>query len=259
MKRAKKLLRASKIILDRYNQKESFQLKLVSYIYVILIIIYTIKSTMVEKVNLKEAMQIQFAVVQISIAIIAVSPGICIYTGFTEDTRVYCKNSFRQLAIQLPVSKYDFMKAQFMDSMIGFSSSIIAMCFMLITNIVFERSEEICTYVGLGVVFFFIILVIQGIERGISNAIVVNMTIKYCFYVGILLVVGLVVLSTKRQEINVMLMLEKKTMWLVYLCRRLDGVWGGLTLALGIAINYVCTFKIPYLINKLRGLKYEKL
>ena len=257
MKRAKKLLKASKVILDRNNKKEVLQYNFVIYMLTIIVMILTIKSILLEENNIKEAMDFQFRVIQLSVIITSMTPLVTLYTAFTENKRAYCKNSFKQFAIQLPVVETDFIKAKFIDSIVVSLPSIILMSFMITMNIVFKRSEIMYIYIGLGVISFFLIMVISGIESGISNGIVLNMPVKYCFYAVIEFIICGLVMGTKGQESELVLMLEKESMWLIYLSKQLGGVWGGCTLIAGIIVNYICNLKIPHIINKLRGAKYE--
>ncbi len=259
MKRAKKLLRASKVILDRHNKKEVFQCNFVIYMLTVIAMILTIKSIVLEENSIKEAMDFQFRVIQVSVVIASMTPLVALYTAFTENKRAYCKNSFNQFAIQLPVVKTDFIKAKFIDSIVVSLPSIILMSFMITMNIIFKRSEIMYIYIGLGVISFFLIMLISGIESGISNAIVLNMPVKYCFYAVIEFIICGLVMGTKGQESELILMLEKDSMWLIYLSQQLGGIWGGCALLVGIIVNYICNLKIPHIINKLRGSKYENL
>ncbi len=257
MKRAKQLLEASKIMMDITNQKESSQYSVVAYLFAICIIVCTIMSTQSETVNIKKAMDLQFKAIQCSALMMGLNIIRTLYTGFTEDKRIGSKNSFKQFAIQLPVIKEDFMRAQFIDSMTSILPSIIALGFMIIANIVKERNTVMYVYTGLGVMIFLGLVIIQGVERGISNYKCFNMPLKYCFYVCTLAIIVICVLSTKGEGTHFILSMQEKSNWLVSFSRFFGGFGGICSMLLGIMLNYICTLKVPHLMCKLGG-EYEE-
>ena len=107
----------------------------------------------------------------------------CVYSAFTKIKKEQSKNDFHTFASQLPVTQYDYMKAQYLDLLLCiFPGTFITLLTATLATLT-HRLESF--RLGLGIIIFYTIIIglLQSIDKSLSMFINIHNSIKEGIYV----------------------------------------------------------------------------
>ena len=90
-----------------------------------------------------------------------------IYTGFFEDKRKSTKNNLRALTMHLPVSKKDFILAQYINSIQLFLPAFIFLMILIVFNRMTQSTLQCQFQLGSVILIFALTYILISLEKGI--------------------------------------------------------------------------------------------
>ena len=105
-----------------------------------------------------------------------------IYTGFLEDKREGTKNNLRALTVHLPISKQEFILAQFLGNMYVYLPAFLLVSCLLTFNILTGKNEDYTFFLGNMVVGFSVTYVLVSLEKGLCTYYYINPRIREILY-----------------------------------------------------------------------------
>ncbi len=106
-----------------------------------------------------------------------------IYTGFLEDKRESTKNNLRALTVHLPISKQEFIEAQFLGNMYAYLPAFVLVSALLTFNILGGKNEDYTFLLGGMVASFSLTYLILSLEKGICTYYYINPRIREMIYI----------------------------------------------------------------------------
>jgi len=175
-----------------------------------------------------------------------------IYTGFFEDKREGTKNNLRALTIHLPISKKEFILAQFLGDMYLYLPAFVLVSCLLTFNILGDKGEQYTFLLGGMVACFWITYILFSLEKGLCTYYYINPRIReiiYTVFTFMWIGIGYYIESENSNLLVDMVYQNKGTLWVrgISLLGRLGGF-----LCLGLAFigGYLLSVKLPLYIER---------
>lgn len=105
-----------------------------------------------------------------------------IYTGFFEDKRQGTKNNLRALTVHLPISKQDFILAQFLGNMYVYLPAFIVASCLIVFNILQDINVQYTFLLGSIVACFSMTYILFSLEKGLCTYYYLNPRIREIIY-----------------------------------------------------------------------------
>lgn len=175
-----------------------------------------------------------------------------IYTGFFEDKRQGTKNNLRALTAHLPISKQDFILAQFLGNMYVYLPAFIVASCLIVFNILQSINAQYTFLLGSIVACFSITYILFSLEKGLCTYYYLNPRIReivYTFFTFIWMSISYYIESQNINNLWSMMYEDRKLLWVRGISSL--GRLGGL-LCLGLAFigGYILSVKLPGYIER---------
>lgn len=183
-----------------------------------------------------------------------------IYTGFTEVKKESGKSNFRAWAIQLPVTKEDVIKAQFIDLLFCTLPAFAMVIYIILSAQFLEVSRAFEIYIGALVTLLSILFLGACLEKGLCTYFFISNRIREIYYVLIGLM-GTWIIYIPDNILDNLQSFLNMTSWngknkeIYYIIQGLDflgSLWGIAALLLAVGAGYFLSCSMPKKIYKLR-------
>lgn len=175
-----------------------------------------------------------------------------IYTGFFEDKRESTKNNLRALTIHLPISKKDFILAQYIGSIYLFLPAFIFMLSLIILSIVGEKSLIYQFELGTVLLGFGLTYSIVSLEKGLLTYYYLDPRIREVSYLAITLLWMMVNYFIEVEETGQVARIvdcKQGRLWFQGICS-LGGVNSVFLMLFIILIGYWCQMRLPIMLER---------
>lgn len=108
-----------------------------------------------------------------------------IYTGFFEDKRQGTKNSLRALTVHLPISKQEFILAQFLGNVYVYLPAFVLASCLIIFNALKGMSIQYTFLLGVIVACFSATYILLSLEKGLCTYYYINPRIREIIYISL--------------------------------------------------------------------------
>lgn len=175
-----------------------------------------------------------------------------IYTGFFEDKRESTKNNLRALTMHLPVSKNDFILAQYIGSICLFLPAFIFMLSLIIFSIIGEKSLMYQFELGMVLLGFGLTYSIVSLEKGLLTYYYLDPRIREVSYLAITflwMMANYFIEIKKIGQAEKILNDNQGQLWFQGICS-LGGVNGIVLILFIIMIGYWCQMRLPIMLER---------
>lgn len=177
-----------------------------------------------------------------------------IYTGFFEDKREGTKNSLKALTIHLPISKKDFIWAQYIGSLYVFLPAFILLISLIVLNHVGNR--EGAYQLGLGIItgVFGLTYCIMSLEKGLFNYYYIDPRFReagYLIITFIWMAMNYFIGLETSNKLEWMISQYPKSLWIKGMCG-LSGGLGIIFIIIMLIIGYFFQMKLPIILERRR-------
>lgn len=244
MQRARRLLKACRILNNTPTAIISHMSCIVIYIIVCTCILMNIAGALLQNPKLASDKQ-NLSYLSVVIVLLTIRS---IYTGFFEDKRQGTKNSLRALTIHLPISKRDFIMAQYIGNLYLFIPAYIMIAFFEISNSINPREMIYQFLYGMVIIGFNLTYCLISLEKGILNYYYVDPRLREAMYLCLtFLWMGInYMIESKGIDSLIKVVLEgrENKLWVLGICK-LGQAWGLILVAAALLIGYLCSAKLP--------------
>lgn len=250
MKRAKRLLKA-------YNELNNAPTSIISHMSLVVIYIIVLSclysrliAVLLHKIDEINTSQNLGYFNMVVVLLIMRS----MHTGFFEDKRKGTKNSLRALTIHLPISRKDFMLAQYIGSVSVFLPAFILLISLLVLNTI--GIKDIAYQFGLGMItgVFGLTYCLISLEKGLLNYYYIDPRFRE---------VGYLMVAFLWMCINYYIELEDTSRFQVMIDQYQDAVWfkwisclsgmeGMISMIVILLIGYYCQMRLPIILERRR-------
>lgn len=175
-----------------------------------------------------------------------------IYTGFFEDRRKGTKNNLRELTLHLPISRKDFILAQYIGNLYLFAPAFILTICLIIFNLLGQANEVYRFNLGVIIVFFNITYLMTCLEKGLLTCCYMDPRIRETAYLALTFAwmgVNYIMESGDNQFLYKMIMGYQKEC-LLHIFRNFGGV-GGILLTIAVLVGgYLSSVKLPVILER---------
>lgn len=243
MRRAKKLLKACKVLNNTPTSVIAEISSIVAYISIIAYLLPNIV-VLIFPMKLQDNLPDQLFYFSMVMMMLIMKS---IYTSFFTDRRKGTKNNLRELTIHLPLSKKDFVMAHYIRSLEIFFPAFIFLIVAIALNILLDSNLRCEIQLGIMILGFCISYILISLEKGICTYYYVDPRIREVSYMLLAFVwVGIEELLTESLTLYIdkMILSDRGKNCLEFVCSM--GELKGIVLILGVVIlGYFCQVKLP--------------
>lgn len=243
MRRWQKLLKASRMITKVYNGENSWEFKIMGWIVGIWSIVKITQSISVIETGFKHSIEIHRYGMQCVCLLILMNMVTTLFTGFTKNFRKKHKNDFVHLTNYLPIVKQDLFKANYYDSIINFSPTVVVLIYSIILQSFTKGDTDALIYMGVPVLLFCIIIIVQALEIGIYMYTNMSIKVKGVLYMLIFMTVIWGIIHIDRVLYGEFLSIERP--WLLKVLEYLGSLKGLGVILISLIVAYICAIKLP--------------
>lgn len=183
-----------------------------------------------------------------------------IYTGFTEVKKESGKSNFKAWAMQLPVSKEDVIKAQFIDLLLCTFPALLIIVYMIVSIQLFGGSTILKVYTGITVLILSVLFLATCFEKRLLTYFFINSRIRETYYVGVAALSAFIIYMPREvlgkikgfQAVTYSGVNSKSLYYMIQGLNFLGSLWGIVALILTGMIGYYLSCYIPKKIYRLK-------
>lgn len=175
-----------------------------------------------------------------------------IYTGFFEDKRQGTKNNLRALTVHLPISKQEFILAQFLGNVYVYLPAFVLACCLITFNALEGMSIQYTFLLGVIVACFSATYILFSLEKGLCTYYYINPRIREVIYTLLTFTwigIGYYIELENGNLLWRTVYQNKKIFW-VKGVSWFGGLGGFLCLALAFIGGYILSVKLPLYIER---------
>ena len=260
MRKAWLLLKASRTMIGDSNRLALNIFTVLVWVFMGLTMISLTFAAIVYKANQEDIAIMGKLMLQIGGMVIGYGIARSIYTGFTEVKKDSAKSNFRVFAAQLPVTKEDIIKAQFLDILQCILPAVLMLVYMIIMTASLKTENSLSIYIGVLVAFLIVLFLMVCIEKGVFTYFFINNRVREVVYVAFAMLSALVIFVSQDFSKGVEGYLDtahslENTNSLYYVAQGLNflgGIGGIVSLLLMGIIGYYLSCYIPIKIYNFR-------
>ena len=172
--------------------------------------------------------------------------------GFFEDKRGRTKNNLRRLIIHLPLSKKDFIYAQYMSSLQLFFPAFVLVILSMLFNIIEEVAIRHQFELGIMIIGVCMTYVLISLEKGILTYRYIDPRVRE---IGYLLLTALWIILNYISDAHPTNFIDEiinngiGAIWFNSICS-MGGRNGIYLIALALLVGHFCHMRLPMLIEK---------
>jgi len=248
MKRARKLLKAYS---DLHNSPTAM-ISRISYVIVYIIALTTVGSSLfallfrqMNEINNGNNLS-GFSMMMVLLIIRNV------YMGFFEDKRASTKNNLRALTMHLPISKKDFVLAQYIGSIYLFLPAFFVMVCLIIFSMIAEKSLLYQFELGTVLIAFGITYSATSLEKGMLTYYYLDPRIRELVYsVGTIfwMILNYIIEVEETGQLASIINIGQEPLWFQGICH-LGGLYGLPMIGLILFIGYWCQMRLPLILER---------
>lgn len=251
MKKAWILLKASRVMIGEGNRIALIIFSAISWIFAVGVIITFTGLIGFSNSHPENSKAVGSLLIRIGSIVIGYGFASSAYSGFIEAKKDSIKSNFRSFAVQLPVTKEDIIRAQFLDLLGCILPGIFMLVYMIVFTHIIKAGDVISIHVGRMVSVFILIFLLICTEKGIFSVIFISNRFREMVYVGIAVSPALLSINLNNEFGGLPGSIEK----ILHIGRELSilgSLWGVLMIGIaGLAGYYLCCF-IPGKIYRLK-------
>lgn len=175
-----------------------------------------------------------------------------IYTGFFEDKREGTKNNLRALTVHLPISKQEFILAQFLGNVYVYLPAFVLASCLITFNALGGMSIQYTFLLGVIVACFSATYILFSLEKGLCTYYYINPRIREVIYTLVTFTwigIGYYIELENGNLLWRTVYQNKKIFW-VKGVSWFGGLGGFLCLALAFIGGYILSVKLPLYIER---------
>lgn len=248
MQRARRLLRAYSILNNTPTFVVSHMSGVVIYIVGIACVLINLVGILIhESQYVNNHSNLSYLSIIIVLLIIR-----SIYTGFFEDRRKGTKNNLRELTIHLPISRKDFILAQYIGSLYLFAPAFILTICLIMFNLLAQANDVYRFNLGVIILFFNITYSVICLEKGILTCCYIDPRIREMAYLSLTFAwmgVNYMMESGDNQILFKMIVEYHEQLWLHIFCN-FGGMGGILLTIVALVGGYLSSVKLPAILER---------
>ncbi len=202
MKRAKLLLKASRTMIGDSNSIALGLFTAIVWVFAAFAIGFITYCMTLYKTDPKLGQHLAIGMIEFSPMVIGYGMARSFYTGFIEVRKNSGKSSFMNFAMQLPVTKEDVIKAQFLDLLRCALPGFLVLCYTLVFTVIYKADKIILMYSGALVLFFNILFLLICLDKGIFTYIFISSKVREIIYISFALLSIFVISNNAQQKIQ---------------------------------------------------------
>ena len=244
MQRARRLLKACRILNNTPTSIISHMSCIVVYIIVCICILLNIAGIFFQDPKFTNDRQ-NLSYLSVVVVLLTIRS---IYTGFFEDKRQGTKNSLKALTVHLPINKRDYIMAQYIGNLYLFIPAYIMVAFFEISNSINQQEVMYQFLYGMIIIGFNITYCLISLEKGMLNYYYVDPRFREAAYLCLtflwMWINYLVESSGIDTIVNALLVGKENELWFMIVCK-LGQAWGLILVAVALFMGYLCSAKLP--------------